>query len=213
MGVYSNNPDYWRGGSSSPAGFKIKIDKDAVELNVKHIERMLTSHPEMRQRIQEVIRKDVWAARNAVVEHMGSVFLNGDAAEARKAVRNIVYEKILGANLNILNMKRGTAQWKFRKKERKLDQNPHQRGGNRVKRNFNTMRMYGYEGKARGMILRWVNTGNEEKRTSRLGNRGAIVGRNFFSPLAQSALDVVSQHLAQIIEQEISKVYNENNTN
>ena len=86
-------------------GFGFSIDESVVELNVKNIENMMTDNPELRQRLQEAISKDVWAARQSVVRNMASVFDNGDPAQARRAVRNIVYEKVLGANLNILNMK------------------------------------------------------------------------------------------------------------
>ena len=169
---------------------------------------MMTERPEMRQRIQEAIKKDVWAARKAVVSNMASVFANGDPNEARRAVRNIVYEKVLGANMNIFNMKRGTAQWKVKQKDRKVEQNPHMRGGNRIKRHFKTIRMEGYEGKARGMILRWVDRGTDG-RESKYGVRGSIAPRHFFQPMAQAAFDVVSQHLAQIIEQEIENAFNQ----
>lgn len=193
-------------------GVKFSVNSDAIELQVKQIESMMTDHPELRKKLQDAIREDVWKARNTVVSNMTGVFANGDPAEARRAVRNIVYEKILGANLNIMNMKKGTAQWKVRQIDRKVEQNPKMRGGNRIKRSFKTTRMHGYEGKARGMILRWVNSGVGD-RVTRYGNRGSIAARNFFEPLASAALNVVSQHLAQIIEQEIANAFNDNENN
>jgi hypothetical protein len=189
---------------------RFEVDENVIKLNVKHIEQMLTDNPELRKRLQEAIKKDVFAARQAVVRNMVGIFANGDPAEARRAVRRVIYEKVLGANLNIKEMKRGTANWRLRPVERKVEQNPHMRGGNRRKRTLKTVQMHGYEGKARGMILRWVNSGNKENRMTRYGNRGAIAPRDFFEPLATSALDVVSQHLAQMIEEEIEKAFNEN---
>ena len=189
----------------------ISVDEGAIELGVKNIESMLTDNPELRKRLQEAIRQDVLQARISVVRNMPGIVENGDPAQARRAVRNIVYEKVLGANLNINNMKRGTAVSRVRQVDRKVDQNPHMRGGNRRKRIYKTIQIHGYEGKARGMILRWVNAGNKEDRMTRYGNRGAISARNFFEPMAQSALDVVSQHLAQMIEEEITRMFNENN--
>lgn len=196
-------------------GVKFSVNSDAIELQVKQIESMMTDNPELRKKLQDAIREDVWKARNTVVSNMTRVFANGDPAEARRAVRNIVYEKILGANLNILEMKKGTAQWKVRQIDRKVEQNPKMRGGNRIKRSFKTTRMHGYEGKARGMILRWVNSGmtKTSERVTRYGNRGSIAARNFFEPLAGAALNVVSQHLAQIIEQEIANAFNDNENN
>lgn len=193
-------------------GVKFSVNSDAIELQVKQIESMMTDNPELRKKLQDAIREDVWKARNTVVSNMTRVFANGDPAEARRAVRNIVYEKILGANLNIMNMKKGTAQWKVRQIDRKVEQNPKMRGGNRIKRSLKTTRMHGYEGKARGMILRWVNSGVGD-RVTRYGNRGSIAARNFFEPLASAALNVVSQHLAKIIEQEIANAFNDNENN
>ena len=216
--------DYINGSGS---GIKFSVDEGAIGLNVKNIESMMTDNPELRKKLQEAIREDVWKARNSVVNSMKGIFDNGDPAEARRAVRNIVYESVLGANLNIMNMKRGTANWRVRQVDRRGTSDPKGRGGNRVKRDFKTIRMHGYEGKARGMILRWLNNGVNDraiKFTERMGrkadkwnthpntgNRGSIAARNFFEPMASAALNVVSQHLAQIIEEEIANAFNENN--
>ena len=201
--------------SGGGMGVKFSVNSDAIELQVKQIESMMTDNPELRKKLQDAIREDVWKARNSVVSNMSTVFDNGDPAEARRAVRNIVYEKVLGANLNIMNMKKGTASWRVRQVDRKVEANPKMRGGNRRKRTFKTTRMHGYEGKARGMILRWVNSGmtKTSERVTRYGNRGSITARNFFEPLASAALNVVSQHLAQIIEQEIANAFNDNENN
>jgi hypothetical protein len=214
--------DYINGG-----GFGFSVDESVISLNVKNIESMMTDNPELRKKLQDAIRQDVWKARQTVVRNMDRVFKNGDPAQARRAIRHIIYEEILGANLNIYNMRRGTANWRVRQVDRKGTSDPKGRGGNRRKRNFITIRMHGYEGKARGMILRWLNNGVNDRaikfkeRMSRKadkwnthpnsGNRGSIAARNFFEPLASAALNVVSQHLAQIIEEEIERQFNENN--
>jgi hypothetical protein len=214
--------DYINGG-----GFGFSVDESVISLNVKNIESMMTDNPELRKKLQDAIRQDVWKARQTVVRNMDRVFNNGDPAQARRAIRHIIYEEILGANLNIYNMRRGTANWRVRQVDRKGTSDPKGRGGNRRKRNFITIRMHGYEGKARGMILRWLNNGVNDRaikfkeRMSRkadkwnthpnTGNRGSIAARNFFEPLASAALNVVSQHLAQIIEEEIERQFNENN--
>lgn len=208
--TYLNSSSRQSSSGGGGMGVNFSVNSEAIELQVKHIENMMTDNPELRKKLQDAIREDVWKARNSVVSNMSTVFANGDPAEARRAVRNIVYEKVLGANLNIMNMKKGTAQWKVRQIDRKVEQNPKMRGGNRIKRSFKTTRMHGYEGKARGMILRWVNSGVGD-RVTRYGNRGSITARDFFGPLAGAALDVVSQHMAQIIEEEIAKAFNDNN--
>ena len=208
-------------------GFGFSVDESVISLNVKNIESMMTDNPELREKLRDAIRQDVWKARQSVVRNMNRVFKNGDPAQARRAVRHVIYEDILGANLNIYNMRRGTANWRVRQVDRKGTSDPKGRGGNRRKRNFITIRMHGYEGKARGMILRWLNNGVNDRaikfkeRMSRKadkwnthpnsGNRGPIAARNFFETMASAALNVVSQHLAQIIEEEIERQFNENN--
>ena len=221
--------DYINGSGS---GIKFSVDEGAIELNVKNIESMMTDNPELREKLREAIRQDVWKARQTVVRNMASVFKNGDPAEARRAVRTIIYDKVLGANLNIYNMKKGTASWSYRQKERAEAGIGSRtgRGGNRRTRSFLTSRYQGYEGKARGFILRWVNEGmtktnprtikftaNDKRKENKwnkhpnTGNRGSIEARNFFEPMASAALNVVSQHLSQIIEEEIANAFNENN--
>ena len=216
--------DYINGSGS---GIKFSVDEGAIELNVKNIEGMMTDNPELRKKLQDAIREDVRKARQTVVRNMASVFKNGDPAEARRAVRHVIYDEILGANLNIYNMRRGTANWRVRQVDRKGTSDPKGRGGNRRKRNFVTIRMHGYEGKAKGFLLRWLSNGVNDRsikfkeRMSReadkwnhhpnTGNRGSIAARNFFEPMASAALNVVSQHLAQIIEEEIANAFNENN--
>lgn len=193
--------------NTSGSGLHISVNEDAIRLKVKNIESMMTDNPELRTKLREVIREDLWKARNAVVGNMQHIFENGDPMEARRAIRHVVYHHLLGGNLNIMPMQRGTAAWKVQQKQRKVDMNPHMRGGNRIRAKFQTIRMQGYEGKARGMILRWLNQGTKD-RTTKYGFRGAIAPRHFFQPMAGAALNVVSQHLAQMIEQEIENVFN-----
>ena len=75
-----------------------------------------------------------------------------------------------------------------------------------------------YQGASRAFVLRFLNQGTGERTAGTRGghlsgNRGSIAARNFFEPLAGAALNVVSQHLAQIIEQEIANAFNDNENN
>ena len=194
----------------SEGGVHIEVNSDAINLGVKHIEEMMTTNPALRAKIVQILQEDMLKARNAVVNGMSGIFDNGDPAEARRAVRREVYTQRLGANLNILNMRSGTAAWKVRQVERKGTSDPKGRGGNRCKRSFSTIRMHGYEGKARGMILRWVNSGAFDRET-RYGKRGSIEPRYFFRPLASSAINIVSQHIAMVISDEIAAQQQKNN--
>ena len=94
---------------------------------------------------------------------------------------------------------------------RKLDQNPHQRGGNRVPRSARTQQMLDYGPRDRGMILRWLSGGTGQRtagtRNGRLGgNRGSISPRHYFSRSVNSHVDAVMEHLAQRIDQRIEEL-------
>lgn len=202
----------------------IEIDKGVVDIQANRLERLMTDNPEIRKGIQGVISENLWKARNDVVNSLVYIFKNGDPAEARRAVRRVVYESILGGNLNIRNMRRGKARWKVRQIERKVDRNPGMRGGNRRRRSFETIRMQGYEGKARGMILRWVNGGTDGRsikfksdssrrvdkwnKHPNTGNRGSIRTRNFFKTKGELALSVAAEGIARMIEEEMQKAIN-----
>ena len=94
---------------------------------------------------------------------------------------------------------------------RKLDQNPHQRGGNRVPRSARTQQMLDYGPRDRGMILRWLSGGTGQRtagtRNGRIGgNRGSISPRNYFGRSVNSHVDTVMEHLAQRIDQRIEEL-------
>ena len=206
----------------------IRTNEAEISVQVKRLESIMTDNPETAERLRQLIREDLLKARNAVSKAIGNEFDNGDPNQARRAVRRIVYQQILGGNINIFNMKRGTANWSFRQKERAEAGigSRSGRGGNRRKRSTKTARYQGYEPKARGFILRWVNEGmtktrprvinfteNGNRKVDRwnrhpnTGNRGYIAARNFFEPMGDAALNVVSEHLSQIIEEELEKIY------
>lgn len=91
---------------------------------------------------------------------------------------------------------------------RKLDQNPHQRGGNRVPRSARTQQILEYGPRDRGFILRFLEGGTKARtagtRNGRLsGNRGNISARHYFSRSANSHVETVMQHLAEKIDNKI----------
>ena len=94
---------------------------------------------------------------------------------------------------------------------RKLDQNPHQRGGNRVPRSARTQQVLDYGPRDRGFILRFLEGGTGQRtagtRNGRLhGNRGSISPRHYFSRSVNSPVDAVMEHLAQRIDQRIEEL-------
>lgn len=96
---------------------------------------------------------------------------------------------------------------------RKLDQNPHQRGGNRVPRSARTQQMLDYGPRDRGMILRWLSGGTGQRtagtRNGRIGgNRGSISPRNYFGRAVNAHVEQVMQNLANKIDAKIEELTN-----
>ena len=97
---------------------------------------------------------------------------------------------------------------------RKLDLNPHQRGGNRVPRGRRTQEILQYGPRDRGFILRWLENGIPGQRKAgtrggRLGgNRGSIAPRNYFGRASSSHVEQVMQNLAKKIDAKIEELVN-----
>ena len=203
--------------------FGVNIDDNTIKIERKGLESLLTDKPEAAKRLREVIRKLLWEARNEVAADVKGKF--GGDREPWRAVRNIVYEKLLGGNLNIEDMKRGTAGWKVIQKVRKGTSDPLGRGGNRRRRSLATAKREGYEGKARGFILRFQNQGTTDRSIKfrsdsrrhvdkwnanpNTGNRGSLSGSHFFESSANKALNAMAQKLGPLIDEELGKMYEE----
>ena len=206
--------------------FGFSIDDNSLSVQRKGLEDLMTDSPELRQKIQEVIAVEMKKARGRLSQDIHDEFPNGKQ-ESYRAVRRTVYQKILGGSLNILNMQRGTASWKVTQKDRAVTSNPKMRGGNRRKRGFLTIRMQGYEGKALGFLLRWLNSGTRsryiggrngegyrrarfiEQRNER-GFRGALPAYRYFERLANKELEIAAQAIGMAIDEEMQKYITQN---
>lgn len=186
---------------------ELEFDNTSTVRQKQALEAMLTSNPDTAAAIRKLISQEVSKAR-AEVAKAASGALKSDPREAWKAVRRSVYKSILGGQVNILNQKGGASGTNGYKPKRKLDSNPHQRGGNRCKRSAETERIDGYVGKNRGFILRFVNSGTAERQT-RYGNRGSIAARNWFAQDGQRALDAAAERLSALIDRELVRIMEE----
>ena len=176
-----------------------------VQNNV-HLERLLMTDPTMEQYMRTAVNYVLEQARKDVVNDISSK-LKSDPRHVASAVRRTLYKKILGGQLNILRKKKAG------------------RGGNVPSttrgRLSETERYMSYTGSDRGFILRFLNAGTEERvtkhmnghrilrterrgnrvyRTSTIGSRGAIAGRNFFGPASTAAIEEASVLLAKEFE-------------
>lgn len=166
------------------------------------LERLLCSDQTFEKVVRSIISKELVKARSELAKDAKSAVPN-DPRQAYKAVRRGVYKRILGGQLNILAQKKAGTPHEYIKR-RKLDRNPHQRGGNRMPRSERTKKLDSYWGKDRGFILRFLNDGAD--RTGNTPNRGRIAARNWFGGASQKEMEAASERIARLIDEEIKKL-------
>lgn len=170
----------------------------------KKLDRLQTHDSQMEKRITDIIRRAIKEARTMVVNSAKGA-MPSDPRHAYKAVRTMVYKRILGGNINILQKRRAGSAKSAYEPPRTL--RPGQRGGNRVPRSARTQQMMDYEGSDRGFILRFLNSGTTARqagsRNGRMhGNRGTFGARNWFPGAGQQGINAAAQY----IEDEINRL-------
>ena len=180
----------------------------------KVLEAALSTNPKTQKALQKLIRKALMEIRPELVSAARGA-LGSDPRGAANGIRLSVYKKILGGNVNILNMRRKAGAPTSYEPPRKLK--PHQRGGNRVPRGKRTDTVMHYGPHDRQWILRFINSGTGDRtagtRGGRLsGNRGSIAARNFFRGAGERALTKAADNLATLIDTELEAMLNKKST-
>ena len=184
---------------------------DAIILEQqKVLEAALSTNPKTQKVLQKLIRKALMEVRPELVSAARSA-MSSDPRGAAHGIRTAVYKKILGGNINILNMRKKAGTPTTYETPRKLQ--PHQRGGNRVPRGKRTDTVMHYGPHDRQWILRFINSGTGDRtagtRGGRLsGNRGSIAARNFFRGAGERALAQAADNLATLIDTELATMLN-----
>ena len=187
----------------------LEFDNAVVMRQKAALESMLVSNPDTAANIRKLITQEIAKARAAISQSAKGA-MAFDPRQAYKAVRRSVYKSILGGQVNIFNPRGGaSSSGSSFAKARKLDNHPHQRGGNRRKRSARTDQVDGYVGKDRGFILRFVNSGISKPRQTRYGNRGVIPARNWLATSGQKDLEAAAERLSALIDKELVKMMNE----
>ena len=200
--------------------FKFEVNDAGILESQKALEAALSTSPKAQTVLRKIIRKYVMEARAKVVS--GINFKNGDPRGAARAVRTAVYKKVLGANINIFNSRKAHGSNNYEPPRKGVPN----RGGNRRSRGTRTARIMSYDALDRGFILRWLNSGvddrairftqREGRKTDKwnkhpnTGNRGSIAPRNFFRPLGDRAMGIMRSNLEAAIEAEMQALLNEN---
>ena len=184
---------------------------DAVVMQQSQVlEQALSTNPKTQKALQKLIRKALMDVRPELVAAARGA-MGSDPRGAAHGIRLSVYKKILGGNVNILNMRKKAGKPTTYEPPRKLQ--PHQRGGNRVPRGKRTDTVMHYGPHDRQWILRFINSGTSVRmagsRGGRLsGNRGSIAARNFFGSAGSSALTKAADNLATLIDTELENILN-----
>ena len=192
--------------------FGFEYDNAVIVEQRQVLEAALSTNPKTQKALQKLINVVLKDARLEVVGALKASYHNGDPHKTAYSVRRIVYKKLLGANLNILDQrkKRGdkTSNYEPPRTLRKG-----QRGGNRMTRSPRTWQVMSYRGIDREWIAHIVDSGTVQRTSgTRYGrihaNRGAIAPRNIFGPAARQALEKASEKLAYLIDTELMKMLN-----
>lgn len=188
-----------------------ELNRQVAQNTSEALAVLFVDNPDTRKRIRKIIREELKDAAKRLRED-AKYEMDEDPRKAFLAVKSSIYRKILGGNVSILNPRKAGARYQL-VRPRKLDQNPHQRGGNRRKRSERTNAIDSYFGKDRAFILRFVNNGTNDRQT-RYGNRGRIsVSGNWFPNMGQKELELAAENLANVVNEELAEAYAEMNKN
>ena len=152
------------------------VEIKGIEERIKQFGEASTKNPEMRRRINEVIRQTLAAVRKSLQNQAHSgLQMKSDPRNAYKAIRMAVYRRIFGGQVNILQNRRA-GNLRLYEPQRKGTSDPYGRGGNRATRSGRTTTMMSYQGADRGFILRFLNQGTDDRAIHSMGNRNLSRG-------------------------------------
>ena len=192
----------------------LDVNDSVILEQQRALDAALSTNPKTQKALQKLIRQALMDVRPELVSAARGA-MGSDPRGAAQGIRLSVYKKILGGNVNILNMRRKVGSPTSYEPPRKLK--PHQRGGNRVPRGERTNKVMHYGPHDRQWILRFINSGTSDRiagsRGGRLsGNRGNIAPRNFFRGAGERALEKAANNLATLIDNELEAMLNKKST-
>lgn len=162
----------------------------------------------------KLIKQQLQKARNNtskdIKQFVGTGYRHsqGDPRQAFRAIKYSVYKDGTGGSISLYNKRKASQQRVDLKRERKLDKNPHQRGGNRMKRNPNTKAasLDSYWGNDRSFILRFLNVGTVQ-RENKHGNRGAIPSRASFSRISAWHIQTAAKEIEKQVADAMAEIW------
>ena len=145
--------------------------------------------------------------RLATIGRLGSMMPNdprgAHVAVSRGKVRSV--RGMIVGRIGIFEPKTAGSRKTTYVPPRKLDENPHQIGGNRRKRSATTAKKMSYGPRDRGFVLRFQE-GGTNSRDTKYGNRGSIGATGRFNTAARASAEAVAVNLAQKIDAKIEQL-------
>ena len=145
--------------------------------------------------------------RIATIDRLGSMMPN-DPRGAHVAVsrgRVMSRRGMIVGKIGIYEPKRAGSVKSSYVPARKLDENPHQVGGNRRKRSAYTRQKMSYGPRDRGFILRFLE-GGTNTRDTKYGNRGSLTATGNFGKATRASAEAVAISLVQKIDAKIEQL-------
>ena len=182
-----------------------------VEINaydaIAQFDAILLTDKDFAKEVKIIIRKELSKARNEISKDTKEV-IGYDPRQAYRAVRRVIYKRVLGGNINILQSRKASSTRVRVQKERKLREG--QRGGNRRPRSARTEQVDSYFGADRGFILRFLNLGaglSSERVNYNVGNarRGHITPRDWFGSKSEARITEAAERICDQIEELITR--------
>ncbi len=189
------------GRTSSSSGMSKDVELIGFEEVNAIFGRMMTTDYNLAKNFRAVIRKALQKARRNLSKDAAR-YLGSDPRHAARAVKHSVYKSLFGGNLSILQKRSASAKYNL-VRTRKVEQNPHQRGGNRIPYSEKNSRLDAYFGSDRGFVLRFINSGTVT-RQSRYGNRGSVRPTDWFGHTAPWQIEAAANEVAEAITQYIN---------
>lgn len=179
--------------------------------NNANLEKLLTTYPDTEKRVRKIVKQVVVGALGPARRHTAAEI--NSRLQAEQAVRAMVYKKILGGALTILpsSHKAGNRAYvpaPHHKLETETNSKGNHRGGNRMPRTQRTTDLLGYQGKDRGFILRFLNTGTPKREDNGTRYVGQIAARNWFSAVGHGTLEDAAEQLSQLLDAMITTEFN-----
>lgn len=201
------------------------VEIKGLDERIKQLGEASTKNPEMRKRINEVIRQMLSQVRKALQDNAQSgLNMKSDPRKAYKAIKMAVYRRIFGGNVSILSP-RHAGSMRLYEPPRKGTSDPKGRGGNRMTRSGRTTDMMSYQGGDRWMVLQWLNNGTRERfsgsgrngrteaqynafkdRTGGRGKRGSITGRGWFGQASFQEMQNAAANIDKMIDEIVAGV-------